>query len=150
MMAQVYSWTYKFFFFFTFSSFWQPLHTRTNLFVKVSFALILLFIHGHVLLNLSGQRWSEMIMTNQPFPCHFVLLQFIRAIYYQLKHGFQHTQDNKSGEEMGNSLFLDEAWFSKDIFLYHLSKVILPSFVDNPTKSSWLQDICLLFKVNIS
>uniref|UniRef100_A0A0E0P4W6 Protein AAR2 homolog n=1 Tax=Oryza rufipogon TaxID=4529 RepID=A0A0E0P4W6_ORYRU len=47
---------------------------------------------------------------------------FIRAIYYQLKHGFQHTQDNRSGEEMGNSLFLDEAWFSRDIFLYRLSK----------------------------
>uniref|UniRef100_A0A0D9XAW6 Uncharacterized protein n=1 Tax=Leersia perrieri TaxID=77586 RepID=A0A0D9XAW6_9ORYZ len=44
------------------------------------------------------------------------------AIYYQLKHGFQCTHDSSSGEDMGNSLFLDEAWFSRDIFLYHLSK----------------------------
>lgn len=50
-----------------------------------------------------------------------MFIKFIRTLYYQLKHGFQHTQDSKSGD-MGNSLCLDETWFSRDIFLYRLSK----------------------------
>ncbi|XP_066348471.1 uncharacterized protein [Miscanthus floridulus] len=50
-----------------------------------------------------------------------MFIKFIRTLYYQLKHGFRHTQDSKSGD-MGNSLCLDEAWFSRDIFLYRLSK----------------------------
>ncbi|KAG8064155.1 hypothetical protein GUJ93_ZPchr0004g39652 [Zizania palustris] len=51
-----------------------------------------------------------------------MFVKFIRAIYYQFSHGFQHIHDSRSGEDMGNSLFLDEAWFSRDIFLYRLSK----------------------------
>ncbi|GJN12032.1 hypothetical protein PR202_ga30275 [Eleusine coracana subsp. coracana] len=51
-----------------------------------------------------------------------MFIKFIRTFYYQLKHGFQHTQDSKSSGDMGNSLFLDEAWFSRDMFLYRLSK----------------------------
>ncbi|TKW03076.1 hypothetical protein SEVIR_7G038100v4 [Setaria viridis] len=48
---------------------------------------------------------------------------FLRTFYYQLKHGFQRTQDSSSrSEDVGNSPFLDEAWFSRDIFLYRLSK----------------------------
>ncbi|KAB8094769.1 hypothetical protein EE612_022079, partial [Oryza sativa] len=74
-----------------------------------------------------------------------LFVKFIRAIYYQLKHGFQHTQDNRSGEEMGNSLFLDEAWFSKDIFLYHLSKdffaVILEATVVDGDLLSWTRKL---------
>jgi hypothetical protein len=52
-------------------------------------------------------------------------IQFIRTFYYQLKHSFQRTQDSRSSGDMGSSLFLDEAWFSRDMFLYRLSKVIL-------------------------
>ncbi|XP_015691653.1 protein AAR2 homolog isoform X2 [Oryza brachyantha] len=51
-----------------------------------------------------------------------MFVKFIKVIYYQLKHGFQRTHDSGGHEDMGNSLFLDEAWFSKDIFLYRLSK----------------------------
>lgn len=50
--------------------------------------------------------------------------QFIRVLYYQLKHGFRKGENNKgSSLEKGSSLFLDDAWFSKDIFLFHLCKV---------------------------
>ncbi|PUZ46154.1 hypothetical protein GQ55_7G027400 [Panicum hallii var. hallii] len=50
-----------------------------------------------------------------------LFVKFLRTFYYQLKHGFQRTQDSRS-EDVGSSLFLDEAWFSRDIFLYRLSK----------------------------
>lgn len=52
-----------------------------------------------------------------------MFVKFLRTFYYQLKHGFQRTQDSSSrSEDVGNSPFLDEAWFSRDIFLYRLSK----------------------------
>uniref|UniRef100_M8BUL2 Protein AAR2 homolog n=1 Tax=Aegilops tauschii TaxID=37682 RepID=M8BUL2_AEGTA len=54
-----------------------------------------------------------------------MFVKFIRVIYYQFKHGFQRTHDSRSSEDKGNSLFLDEAWFSRDIFLYRLSKDFL-------------------------
>jgi len=50
-----------------------------------------------------------------------LFVKFLRTFYYQLKHGFQRTQDSRN-EDVSNSLFLDEAWFSRDIFLYRLSK----------------------------
>ncbi|RLM75451.1 hypothetical protein C2845_PM15G01100 [Panicum miliaceum] len=50
-----------------------------------------------------------------------LFVKFLRTFYYQLKHRFQRTQDSRN-EDVSNSLFLDEAWFSRDIFLYRLSK----------------------------
>ncbi|WVZ83675.1 hypothetical protein U9M48_030800 [Paspalum notatum var. saurae] len=74
---------------------------------------------------------------------------FIRTFYYQLKHGFQHTQDSKSGD-MTNSLFLDEAWFSRDIFLYRLSKdfftVILEAPVVDGDLLSWARKLKTLLE----
>ncbi|PKU78873.1 hypothetical protein MA16_Dca000216 [Dendrobium catenatum] len=44
---------------------------------------------------------------------------FIRVIYFQLKHGF-HKEQKGDIVDKGLSLFLDDEWFSKDIFLYRL------------------------------
>uniref|UniRef100_A0A0E0KMF3 AAR2 splicing factor homolog n=1 Tax=Oryza punctata TaxID=4537 RepID=A0A0E0KMF3_ORYPU len=70
---------------------------------------------------------------------------FIRTIYYQLKHGFQHTHDAGSGEDIGSSLFLDEEWFSRDIFLYRLSKdffaVVLEAPVVDGDLLSWARKL---------
>ncbi|XP_020591211.1 protein AAR2 homolog isoform X2 [Phalaenopsis equestris] len=46
---------------------------------------------------------------------------FIRVIYFQLKHGF-HREQKGNIVDKGPSLFLDDDWFSKDIFLYRLCK----------------------------
>ncbi|XP_006652089.2 protein AAR2 homolog isoform X1 [Oryza brachyantha] len=61
-----------------------------------------------------------------------MFVKFIKVIYYQLKHGFQRTHDSGGHEDMGNSLFLDEAWFSKDIFLYRLSKDFVAVILEAP------------------
>lgn len=45
--------------------------------------------------------------------------QFIKVIYYQLKHGLQ--KDNR--DTSGASALLDDSWLSSDSFLYHLCKV---------------------------
>ncbi|KAH7658531.1 A1 cistron-splicing factor AAR2 protein [Dioscorea alata] len=47
---------------------------------------------------------------------------FIEVIYWQLKHGFQKQKSTTAAEGKGISVFLDDAWFSKDIFLYRLCK----------------------------
>ncbi|KAL5214528.1 hypothetical protein ABZP36_003680 [Zizania latifolia] len=74
-----------------------------------------------------------------------MFVKFIRAIYYQFIHGFQHMHDSRSGEDMGSSLFLDEAWFSRDIFLYRLSKdffaVILEAPVVDGDLLSWTRKL---------
>ncbi|KAJ3692384.1 hypothetical protein LUZ60_012734 [Juncus effusus] len=51
--------------------------------------------------------------------------KFMKVIYHQLKHGFQSKQNNKS-------LFLDEEWFSKDVFLYRLCKDFFPLVLEAP------------------
>ncbi|TVU07028.1 hypothetical protein EJB05_47067 [Eragrostis curvula] len=61
-----------------------------------------------------------------------MFVKFIRTVYFQIKHGFQRTQDSRSSGDMGNSLFLDEAWFSRDMFLYHLSKDFLTVVLEAP------------------
>ncbi|KAH7658529.1 A1 cistron-splicing factor AAR2 protein [Dioscorea alata] len=48
--------------------------------------------------------------------------KFIEVIYWQLKHGFQKQKSTTAAEGKGISVFLDDAWFSKDIFLYRLCK----------------------------
>uniref|UniRef100_A0ACD5W3L8 Uncharacterized protein n=1 Tax=Avena sativa TaxID=4498 RepID=A0ACD5W3L8_AVESA len=62
-----------------------------------------------------------------------LFVKFIRVIYFQFKHGFQRTHDSRSSEDKGNSLFLDEAWFSRDIFLYRLSKDFLAVILEAPS-----------------
>ncbi|PNT60535.1 hypothetical protein BRADI_5g01220v3 [Brachypodium distachyon] len=61
-----------------------------------------------------------------------MFVKFIRVIYYQFKHGFLRTHESRSIEDKGNSLFLDEAWFSRDIFLYRLSKDFLSVILEAP------------------
>ncbi|KMZ68911.1 AAR2 protein family [Zostera marina] len=49
--------------------------------------------------------------------------KFIRVLYFQLRHAC--SSDGKAsvgGSEKGISFFLDDCWFSKDIFLYRLCK----------------------------
>ncbi|KAK3143152.1 hypothetical protein QOZ80_4BG0359110 [Eleusine coracana subsp. coracana] len=79
-----------------------------------------------------------------------MFIKFIRTFYYQLKHGFQHTQDSKSSGDMGNSLFLDEAWFSRDMFLYRLSKdfftVVLEAPVVDGDLLSWSRKLKTLLE----
>ncbi|ONK81457.1 uncharacterized protein A4U43_C01F29290 [Asparagus officinalis] len=56
-----------------------------------------------------------------------LFIKFIGVLYYQLKHGFRKGENNKGNSlEKGSSLFLDDAWFSKDIFLFHLCKEFFP------------------------
>ncbi|KAH7663298.1 A1 cistron-splicing factor AAR2 protein [Dioscorea alata] len=47
---------------------------------------------------------------------------FIEVIYWQLKHGYQKQKSTTTAEGKGISVFLDDAWFLKDIFLYLLCK----------------------------
>lgn len=79
-----------------------------------------------------------------------MFVKFIRVIYYQFKHGFQRTHDPRSAEDMGNSLFLDEAWFSRDVFLYRLSKdfftVILEAPVVDGDLLSWARKLKMLLE----
>ncbi|XP_062225142.1 uncharacterized protein LOC133923877 [Phragmites australis] len=79
-----------------------------------------------------------------------MFVKFIRTFYYQLKHGFQRTQDSRSSGDMGNSLFLDEAWFSRDIFLYRLSKdffmVVLEAPVVDGDLLSWARKLKMLLE----
>lgn len=79
-----------------------------------------------------------------------MFVKFIRVIYYQFKHGFQRTHDSRSAEDMGNSLFLDEAWFSRDVFLYRLSKdfftVILEAPVVDGDLLSWARKLKMLLE----
>ncbi|CAN6270898.1 unnamed protein product [Urochloa humidicola] len=74
---------------------------------------------------------------------------FLRTFYYQLKHGFQRTHDSRS-EDAGNSLFLDEAWFSRDIFLYCLSKdfftVVFEAHVVDGDLLSWARKLKTLLE----
>uniref|UniRef100_A0A0D9W1Z8 AAR2 splicing factor homolog n=1 Tax=Leersia perrieri TaxID=77586 RepID=A0A0D9W1Z8_9ORYZ len=96
-------------------------------------------------------QWKALVsllLSCNEAPLHtrtIMFVKFIRAIYYQLKHGFQRTHDSSSGEDMGNSLFLDEAWFSRDIFLYRLSKdffaVILEAPVVDGDLLSWTRKL---------
>ncbi|WOL02859.1 hypothetical protein Cni_G11578 [Canna indica] len=58
--------------------------------------------------------------------------KFIRVIYYQLKHGLQRNESNGTSANKGISLFLDEVWFSKDIFLFRLCKDFFPLVLDSP------------------
>lgn len=63
-----------------------------------------------------------------PFSQYFIIgwyeqLQFVKVIYHQIKNGFKKSRDHNSGGGIGTNLFLDEGWFSKDIFLYRLCKV---------------------------
>lgn len=51
-------------------------------------------------------------------------MQFLRVIYFQLKHGFHENKKDGNAADNGISVFLDDAWFSRDIFLYGLCKVI--------------------------
>uniref|UniRef100_A0A0D9W1Z9 AAR2 splicing factor homolog n=1 Tax=Leersia perrieri TaxID=77586 RepID=A0A0D9W1Z9_9ORYZ len=99
-------------------------------------------------IKLSNTSGNELTALNLDKPLHtrtIMFVKFIRAIYYQLKHGFQRTHDSSSGEDMGNSLFLDEAWFSRDIFLYRLSKdffaVILEAPVVDGDLLSWTRKL---------
>ncbi|VAH39934.1 unnamed protein product [Triticum turgidum subsp. durum] len=79
-----------------------------------------------------------------------LFVKFIRVIYYQFKHGFQRTHDSRSSEDKGNSLFLDEAWFSRDIFLYRLSKdflaVIFEAQVVDGDLLSWARKLKTLLE----
>ncbi|XP_078177334.1 AAR2 protein family [Carex rostrata] len=52
--------------------------------------------------------------------------KFVKVIYHQIKHGFIKNRDHNSGGGIGTNLFLDEGWFSKDIFLYRLCKDFFP------------------------
>ncbi|KAM3393488.1 hypothetical protein ACQJBY_014289 [Aegilops geniculata] len=79
-----------------------------------------------------------------------MFVKFIRVVYYQFKHGFQRTHDSRSSEDKGNSLFLDEAWFSRDIFLYRLSKdflaVIFEAQVVDGDLLSWARKLKTLLE----
>ncbi|KAH7663302.1 A1 cistron-splicing factor AAR2 protein [Dioscorea alata] len=55
---------------------------------------------------------------------------FIEVIYWQLKHGYQKQKSTTTAEGKGISVFLDDAWFLKDIFLYLLCKVHIPRFLN--------------------
>ncbi|XP_042433499.1 protein AAR2 homolog isoform X8 [Zingiber officinale] len=57
--------------------------------------------------------------------------KFIKVIFHQLNHGFQRNKNhsNNTGKEI--SLFLDEAWFSKEIFLFRLCKDFFPLVLDS-------------------
>jgi len=79
-----------------------------------------------------------------------MFVKFTRVIYYQFMHGFQRTHDSRSSEDKGNSLFLDEAWFSRDIFLYRLSKDFLTVILEAPVVDgdllSWARKLKMLLE----
>lgn len=52
--------------------------------------------------------------------------KFIAVIYFQLRHGFNKETIKGNSMDKGTSLFLDDTWFSKDIFLFHLCKEFFP------------------------
>lgn len=74
-----------------------------------------------------------------------LFLKFLRVIYFQLKHGFH--KNKMDGNSMDNeiSVFLDDAWFSRDIFFYHLCKdffpVVLESSVVDGDLLSWTRKL---------
>ncbi|XP_062184689.1 uncharacterized protein LOC133888449 [Phragmites australis] len=79
-----------------------------------------------------------------------MFVKFIRTFYYQLKDGFKRTQDSRSSGDMGNSLFLDEAWFSRDVFLYRLSKDLFTVVLEAPVMDgdllSWARELKTLLE----
>ncbi|KAJ0962740.1 hypothetical protein J5N97_027862 [Dioscorea zingiberensis] len=58
--------------------------------------------------------------------------KFIEVIYWQLKHGFQKQRRNSAAEDKKILAFLDDAWFSKDTFLYRLCKDFFPLVLQAP------------------
>ncbi|RWW33315.1 hypothetical protein GW17_00001967 [Ensete ventricosum] len=60
------------------------------------------------------------------------LMQFIRVLYCQLKYGFHKKQNHGNDSGKGISLSLDDAWFSKDIFLFRLCKDFFPLVLESP------------------
>ncbi|KAK1320747.1 hypothetical protein QJS10_CPA03g00497 [Acorus calamus] len=48
--------------------------------------------------------------------------KFVKVIYYQIKYGFHKDQLSKVGAERKDSVFLDDEWLSKDVFLRLLCK----------------------------
>ncbi|PKA54127.1 hypothetical protein AXF42_Ash018137 [Apostasia shenzhenica] len=56
--------------------------------------------------------------------------KFIRAVFFQLKHGFHQDHAKGNNVDKGTSLFLDDHWFSKDVFLYRLCKEFFPLVLD--------------------
>ncbi|KAK1298743.1 hypothetical protein QJS10_CPB14g00318 [Acorus calamus] len=48
--------------------------------------------------------------------------KFVKVIYYQIKYGFHKDQLGKVGAERKDSVFLDDEWLSKDVFLRLLCK----------------------------
>ncbi|KAI0513919.1 hypothetical protein KFK09_009951 [Dendrobium nobile] len=70
--------------------------------------------------------------------------KFIRVIYFQLKHGF-HKEQKGDIVDKGLSLFLDDEWFSKDIFLYRLCmeffRLVLNAEVIDGDLLSWTKKL---------
>ncbi|XP_064985493.1 uncharacterized protein LOC135625095 isoform X1 [Musa acuminata AAA Group] len=58
--------------------------------------------------------------------------KFIRVLYSQLKHGFHKKKNHGNDSGKGISLFLDDVWFSKDIFLFRLCKDFFPLVLESP------------------
>ncbi|KAL9274036.1 AAR2-like protein, partial [Drosera capensis] len=56
--------------------------------------------------------------------------KFIKAIYYQLRYGFQKEHKGNSGME--STPLLDDSWFSDDSFLYRLCKDFFSLVDDTP------------------
>ncbi|XP_073116266.1 uncharacterized protein [Elaeis guineensis] len=58
--------------------------------------------------------------------------KFLKVIYFQLKHGFHKNKKDGNAADNGTSVFLDDAWFSRDIFLYRLCKEFFPVVLESP------------------
>lgn len=122
------------------------------LFGELQFAFIAFMMGQSLEAFMQWKTLVSLLLSCSEAPLHTrtnMFVKFIKILYYQLKHGFQHTQDSKSGDMM-KSLFLDEAWFSRDIFLYRLSKdfftVILEAPVVDGDLLSWARKLKMLLE----
>ncbi|KAK8916225.1 hypothetical protein KSP39_PZI022480 [Platanthera zijinensis] len=81
-------------------------------------------------------QWKDLVClffncTEAPLQTRSQLFtKFIIVIYFQLKHGFHKDQKKGNIVDQGVSVFLDDDWFFKDIFLYHLCKEFFPLVLD--------------------
>ncbi|XP_077243948.1 AAR2 protein family isoform X2 [Tasmannia lanceolata] len=83
-------------------------------------------------------QWKALVSlffscTEAPFHTRSQLFtKFIKVVYYQLKLGFRKDHSNTVGLEKGASLFLDDSWLSKDVFLHRLCKEFFSMVLEAP------------------
>ncbi|XP_073000009.1 uncharacterized protein [Typha latifolia] len=102
---------------------------------ELQFAFIAFMMGQSLEAFLQWKAFVSLLFSCSEAPLHtrtHLYTKFIKVIYYHIKHGFQKSQRHSSGQGMENSVFLDDAWLSKDIFLYHLCKDFFPLVLESP------------------